>query len=63
MTTPPAAGKANAAVLALLAKGLGVPKSSLSVITGATGSNKLVRIPGDGPTLISMLEALVDNAD
>ena len=35
----------------------------LSVITGATGRNKLVRIPGDGPTLISMLEALVDNAD
>ena len=63
VTAPPADGKANAAVLALLAKALGVPKSTLSVITGATGRNKLVRIPGDGPTLISMLEALVDNAD
>ena len=63
MTTPPADGKANAAVHPLLAKALGVPKSSPSVITGSTGRNKLIHIPGDGPTLISMLEALVDNAD
>jgi uncharacterized protein len=60
VTAPPADGKANAAVLALLAKALRVPKSSLSVITGATGRNKLIHIPGDGPTLIPMLEALLD---
>jgi len=63
VTAPPADGKANLAVLALLAKALGVPKSTLSLISGDTGRNKLVRIPGDGPTLISMLEALVENAE
>lgn len=63
VTAPPADGKANAAVLALLAKTLGVPKSTLTVISGATGRNKLIHIPGDGPTLIAMLEALVDKAD
>jgi|SaaInlStandDraft_7_1057024.scaffolds.fasta_scaffold298757_2 hypothetical protein len=60
VTAPPADGKANAAVLALLAKALHVPKSSLSVIAGAAGRNKLIHIPSDGPTLIPMLEALVD---
>ena len=63
VTAPPAGGAANTAVLALLAKALGVPKSGLAVITGTTGRNKLVHIPGDGPTLISMLEALVDDGD
>ena len=60
VTAPPADGQANAAVLALVAKALGVPKSSLSVITGSTGRHKLIHIPGDGPTLQPMLEALVD---
>lgn len=60
VTAPPADGKANAAVLALLAKALHVPKSTLSVITGTTGRNKLIHISGDGPTLIPMLEALAE---
>ncbi len=58
VTAPPADGKANAAVLALIAGALRVPKSTLSVVSGATGRNKLIHIPGDGPTLIPMLEAL-----
>ena len=60
VTAPPADGKANTAVLALLARVLHVPKSTLSVLSGATGRNKLIHIPGDGPTLIPMLEALLD---
>ena len=58
VTAPPADGKANAAVLALLARALRVPKSTLSVLSGETGRTKLIHIPGDGPTLIPMLEAL-----
>jgi uncharacterized protein YggU (UPF0235/DUF167 family) len=41
----PEAGKANAAVLALLAKALGVPKSALSIVRGETGRDKRVRLP------------------
>jgi len=38
-------GAANAAVLALLAAALGVPTSRLLMLRGATGRDKLVRIP------------------
>ncbi len=37
-------GKANAAVLKLLSKALGVPKSRLEVVRGTTGRNKIVKI-------------------
>ena len=45
VTATPEAGKANATVLALLAKALGVPKSSLSIVRGETGRDKRVRLP------------------
>ena len=45
VTAAPEAGKANAAVLALLAKALGVPKSALSIVRGETGRDKRVRLP------------------
>ena len=38
-------GKANAAVLALLAKALGRPKSALEMVLGATSRTKVVRLP------------------
>jgi uncharacterized protein YggU (UPF0235/DUF167 family) len=44
VTVPPEDGKANAAVLALLAKALGVPKSALSVAQGAASRDKTIRI-------------------
>jgi hypothetical protein len=45
VTATPEAGKANAAVLALLARALGVPKSALSIVRGETGRDKRVRLP------------------
>lgn len=45
VTAAPEAGKANAAVLALLAKALGVPKSALSIVRGESGRDKRVRLP------------------
>jgi uncharacterized protein len=39
-------GKANAALEALLADALGVPKSAASVVGGATGRHKTVRVEG-----------------
>lgn len=44
ITESPEDGKANAAVLHILAKALGVPKSALKIISGHQRRNKLVRI-------------------
>jgi uncharacterized protein len=43
-TTAPENGKANAAVLALLADHLGMAKSRLEVVRGATSRAKVVRV-------------------
>jgi uncharacterized protein YggU (UPF0235/DUF167 family) len=42
--TPPADGAANAAVLALLARALAVPPSSVHLLRGATSREKLVQL-------------------
>ncbi|WP_333833020.1 DUF167 domain-containing protein [Rubrimonas sp.] len=44
VTAPPAEGAANAAVLKLLARAFGAPKSALSIERGASGRDKLVRL-------------------
>lgn len=46
VTAAPEAGKANAAVIKLLAKAWRVPKSGMEVIAGSTGRNKLLLIRG-----------------
>ncbi|WP_156255474.1 DUF167 domain-containing protein [Sandarakinorhabdus oryzae] len=45
VTATPEAGKANEAVLALLARALGVPKSALAIVRGETSRTKRVRLP------------------
>jgi uncharacterized protein (TIGR00251 family) len=42
----PEKGKANRAVLEVLARALGVPRSSLSVVRGETSRRKEIRIEG-----------------
>ena len=44
VTVVPEDGKANKAVIALLAKTLGVSKSSLSIIRGETARDKLIQL-------------------
>jgi len=46
VTTVPEGGKANAAVVKLLAKALGVPKSRLELIRGQTARDKVFRVCG-----------------
>lgn len=46
VSAPPVDGKANDAVIALLAKQLGVPRSSVSIASGKTGRRKLVCFEG-----------------
>ena len=43
-TATPEHGKANEAVLRLLARALDLPVSSLALVRGATSRNKLVRV-------------------
>lgn len=43
-TAPPDDGKANDAVLRLLAKALDCPASSLELVRGAASHNKLIRL-------------------
>lgn len=54
----PEKGKANKAMIAALAKMLGVPKSSIELLSGDTARQKILRIGGDPEDLIKRLEAL-----
>ena len=51
-------GEANRAVLGLLAKSLGVPKASVSLLSGATSRLKQVAIAGDPARLTAALREL-----
>jgi uncharacterized protein YggU (UPF0235/DUF167 family) len=51
VTEVPEGGKANKAVLALLAKEFGVPRTQLTVQTGAADRRKLLRLEGDAAEL------------
>jgi uncharacterized protein (TIGR00251 family) len=46
VTAVPENGKANAALLALLAKAWGIPKSSIAIVSGETSRNKTIEIGG-----------------
>jgi len=54
----PEDGKANAALIALLAASLDVPKSTVRIASGATARLKRVEIAGDGRLLAARLEGL-----
>jgi uncharacterized protein (TIGR00251 family) len=49
LTAPPADGKANEALIALLAEKLGVGKSQVEIVAGATSRNKMVCVLGLTP--------------
>lgn len=51
-------GEANRAVLALLAKSLGVPKASVSFLSGATSRLKQIAVEGDPARLAEALRRL-----
>ena len=55
VTAPPEDGKANAALLKLLAKTWKLPKTSLTIASGATSRRKVVQIAGDAAALYAML--------
>jgi uncharacterized protein (TIGR00251 family) len=57
VSAPPEDGKANAALMKLLAKACGVPRSALSLVSGQTHRTKLVEIAGDPADLERRLGA------
>ena len=44
VTAPPEGGKANAAVVALVAKSLRVPPSGVSIVKGLASRDKVLRV-------------------
>ena len=55
VTAAPESGKANAALLKLLARSWKLPKSALSVAGGAKDRNKVVHVAGDPAALYAQL--------
>jgi len=46
VTAPPVEGRANEALIAFLAKQLGVRKSQVEIVAGATSRRKMIRVIG-----------------
>jgi len=46
LTAPPADGRANEACIEFLAETLRMPRSSISITSGQTGRNKVIRVTG-----------------
>ncbi len=55
VTAAPHDGKANAAMIRLLARTWRLPKSALAVVAGAGGRDKVVSILGDAEALAAKL--------
>lgn len=58
VSAPPDKGRANAAIVKLLAKRIGVSKSAVVIVAGETARLKTVEIKGDPETLSTKLETL-----
>jgi uncharacterized protein len=56
VTAAPERGRANAAVIALIARELRIPKTSISVVAGETGRSKTLKIAGEPAALAQLLE-------
>lgn len=56
VTAPPEGGKANAALIKLLAKAWKLPKSSLSLVAGHSDRRKTLAVAGDPAALRRDLE-------
>jgi uncharacterized protein YggU (UPF0235/DUF167 family) len=54
---PPAEGRANEALTALLAKEWGLPRRDLTLIAGGKSRNKILHIAGEPQALLQRLAA------
>jgi uncharacterized protein (TIGR00251 family) len=58
VSAPPEAGKANAALIKLLARRWGMPQRALEVVSGAGARRKVLHIHGAPDALIARLHAI-----
>lgn len=57
VTAPPLKGKANEALIKLLAKTLGLPKNQLEIVSGRRARRKMVRVQGiDENEVLNLLQ-------
>jgi uncharacterized protein (TIGR00251 family) len=61
VTAPPEDGKANAAVIVLLAKAWGLPKSAFAVVAGAADRRKIIHLQGDPARLMQALDPWLED--
>ena len=61
VTAVPEAGKANAALVKLLAKTWRLPKTSLNVVSGATDRSKVLLAAGDPDELMTLFTHWMEN--
>ena len=57
VSAPPEDGKANAALIRLLAKVWRLPKTSIAITNGATSRTKLLHVTGPAEALMAQLGA------
>jgi uncharacterized protein len=58
VTAAPEKGKANSAVIALLAKTIGVPKSAFELVSGDTDRNKVIRLASHAEAVQTWLRGM-----
>ena len=58
----PEGGKANAELVALIARALGVPRSAVTIVRGAAARTKLVRVEGASPAALAALGSAAGSA-
>lgn len=62
IAAPPVEGAANEALVALLAKSLGVRRSCITIVTGEASRLKRVRVAGDGPLIAERVRMMLDRS-
>jgi uncharacterized protein (TIGR00251 family) len=63
VTAPPEHGRANEAVLRLVADVLAVPRSAVTIVSGHGARDKIVELTGVGPALIDRRLASASSPD
>jgi uncharacterized protein (TIGR00251 family) len=59
VTSPAEGGRANEALLRLLARAWDLPRRDLSIVAGSTSRNKAVQMAGDPERLITKITAAI----
>jgi uncharacterized protein (TIGR00251 family) len=63
LTAPPVRGEANRALMAFLAKALGIPKGALTLVSGENARDKTIRVSGRSASeLLSRLQGFVEGS-